>query len=232
MQGKSSGRRCVLLALVALLAIASFAVSGASAETSPPASVTDGPCGPEDGCLSFCSDAYDNDADGLIDYPADPGCSGPQDNDETDPPPPPPPPDPDLDGGLEGGSGGVWATGDEYYTDRRCKTYQFVQKFRQTNLYDVISYEGGFRVCYVPGVKILSVNNVWGDSTWTCCLWEWMGNDQGYPYALLYSTKLGVRYRGSTHICILFKGCGPQKHPWVNINFYPSNTVTRSFGVS
>ena len=91
----------------------------------------------------------------------------------------------------------------------------------------MISYEGGFRVCYVPGVKILSVNNVWGDSTWTCCLWEWMGNDHGYPHALLYSTKLAVRYRGSAHICILFRGCGPQKHPWVNINFYPNNTVTQ-----
>jgi hypothetical protein len=229
MQGKISGRRCVLLALAAVLAVASFAVSGASAGS--PVGPDTG-CGPEDGCLSFCSDAYDNDADGKIDYPADPGCTGPQDNDETDPPPPPPPPDPDLDAGLEPGSGGLWATGDEYYTDKRCKTYQFVQKFRQTNLYDVISYEGGFRVCYVPGVTILSVNNVWGDATWTCCLWEWMGNDNGYPQALLYSTKLGVRYRGSAHICILFKGCGPQKHPWVNINFYPNNTVTRSFGVS
>jgi hypothetical protein len=236
MQGKSRGRRRVLLAaLVALLAVVSFAVSGANAETSP-AVVTgqsgDGPCLPEDGCLSFCSDAYDNDGDGKIDYPADPGCFGPQDNDETDPPPPPPPPPDELNAELQGSSGGLWATGDEYYTDKRCKTYQFVQKYKQVGLYDVISYEGGFRVCYVPGVKILSVNNVWGDATWTCCLWEWMGNDQGYPSLLFSQTKLVVRYRGSAHICIAFKGCGPQKHPWVTINFYPNNTVTRSWGVS
>lgn len=41
-----------------------------------------------------CSDGIDNDGDGLIDYPADPGCSSASDTDETDvaPPPPPPPP--------------------------------------------------------------------------------------------------------------------------------------------
>ena len=33
-----------------------------------------------------CSDGIDNDGDGLIDYPADPGCASPTDNDETDVP--------------------------------------------------------------------------------------------------------------------------------------------------
>lgn len=39
-----------------------------------------------------CSDGIDNDGDGLIDYPADPGCTSATDTDETDPAPPPPPP--------------------------------------------------------------------------------------------------------------------------------------------
>lgn len=39
-----------------------------------------------------CADGIDNDGDGLIDS-ADPGCSGPTDNDETNAPPPPPPAD-------------------------------------------------------------------------------------------------------------------------------------------
>lgn len=34
-----------------------------------------------------CSDGIDNDDDGLIDYPADPGCSSLTDNNETDTPP-------------------------------------------------------------------------------------------------------------------------------------------------
>ena len=38
-----------------------------------------------------CSDNIDNDGDGLIDHPADPGCAGPTDDNETDPPPPLPP---------------------------------------------------------------------------------------------------------------------------------------------
>src|SRR6185503_6516576 len=31
-----------------------------------------------------CNDAMDNDSDGKMNYPADPGCAGPFDNDETD----------------------------------------------------------------------------------------------------------------------------------------------------
>ena len=38
--------------------------------------------------LPACSDGLDNDGDGKIDYPADPGCADLLDNDETDPPPP------------------------------------------------------------------------------------------------------------------------------------------------
>ena len=34
----------------------------------------------------ICSDGLDNDGDGLIDFPADPGCTGTDDGDETDPP--------------------------------------------------------------------------------------------------------------------------------------------------
>lgn len=34
---------------------------------------------------AVCEDNFDNDGDGLIDYPSDPGCSSPSDNDETDP---------------------------------------------------------------------------------------------------------------------------------------------------
>lgn len=36
---------------------------------------------------SACSDGVDNDSDGLIDHPADPGCTDPVDTDETDPVP-------------------------------------------------------------------------------------------------------------------------------------------------
>ncbi|HEY4244960.1 MAG TPA: hypothetical protein VGM88_34330 [Kofleriaceae bacterium] len=35
-------------------------------------------------CFSACSDGVDNDGDGKIDYPNDPGCASPGDNDETD----------------------------------------------------------------------------------------------------------------------------------------------------
>ncbi len=38
---------------------------------------------------ALCNDGLDNDADGRIDYPNDPGCMSTQDNDETDPSPEP-----------------------------------------------------------------------------------------------------------------------------------------------
>jgi hypothetical protein len=41
-----------------------------------------------------CSDGADNDGDGLTDFPADPGCDSPTDNDEADPPTPEPTPTP------------------------------------------------------------------------------------------------------------------------------------------
>ncbi len=60
-----------------------------------------------------CSDGQDNDADALIDFPADPGCTDALDNDETDPapapPPPPPPPPPGVFvGDWESGSSDPW----------------------------------------------------------------------------------------------------------------------------
>ena len=36
-----------------------------------------------------CADGKDNDGDGKVDFPDDPGCSSAEDDDETDPPPPP-----------------------------------------------------------------------------------------------------------------------------------------------
>ena len=47
--------------------------------SSSPAS--DAPPGP-DARLPACSDGIDNDCDGLTDWPDDPGCSGPDDDDE------------------------------------------------------------------------------------------------------------------------------------------------------
>lgn len=38
-----------------------------------------------------CSDLKDNDGDGLVDYPTDPGCTSAADDDEFNSPPPPPP---------------------------------------------------------------------------------------------------------------------------------------------
>ena len=53
-----------------------------------------------------CADGVDNDGDGRVDYPADPGCSSPSDNDESNTAPPPAPAcsdtrDNDADGRID-----------------------------------------------------------------------------------------------------------------------------------
>ena len=48
------------------------------------AACVEGVCTP-----AVCSDGEDNDDDGRIDYPAEPGCESPEDHDEQDPPTPP-----------------------------------------------------------------------------------------------------------------------------------------------
>lgn len=52
--------------------------------------------------LPQCSDGVDNDGDGRIDFPSDPGCDGAQDDDEfNSPSPPPPPPPPQCSDGRD-----------------------------------------------------------------------------------------------------------------------------------
>lgn len=53
-----------------------------------------------------CMDHFDNDGDGKIDYPADPGCTSKNDSDETDvvQPPPPPPPSTTVTSSITNGS--------------------------------------------------------------------------------------------------------------------------------
>jgi hypothetical protein len=56
----------------------------------------------------LCSNGWDNDGDGLVDYGRDPGCASTADNDEYNapaPPPPPPPPTACSDGIDNDGDG-------------------------------------------------------------------------------------------------------------------------------
>src|SRR5438105_11883532 len=87
---RSGGRRCTTLGLLALgVAVAVLAVAGgASADQPPPPGICLDVCLPP----TQCADLRDNDGDGKVDYPADPGCSSYSDNDETDSVQPPPPP--------------------------------------------------------------------------------------------------------------------------------------------
>ncbi len=62
-----------------------------------------------------CSNGADDDGDGKVDYPADPGCTGPTDNDEFNPPPPPPPTYACSNGADDDGDGKV-----DYPADPGC----------------------------------------------------------------------------------------------------------------
>jgi hypothetical protein len=77
--GSASAKR-VLLVLVFALATLLVSVPAGSGQFPAP--------------IRECNDGFDNDGDGLTDFPDDPGCRRPRDNSELDPIPPPPPPPP------------------------------------------------------------------------------------------------------------------------------------------
>ena len=116
--------------------------------------------------------------------------------------------------------------------DVRCKIQRFAQTFTQAGLWDALRYEGMFRVCYRPRKSIVSVTDVHGDMAWVRFYLTWLGNDSGYPYAVNLGKQAEIQYRGSTSFCIVPRyGCGPLKHIWVKITFYPNNTMTKISGV-
>jgi hypothetical protein len=118
------------------------------------------------------------------------------------------------------------------YSGCRSKVQRFRYWFNQSGLFDVMRYEGMFRVCYQPGGRITWIRDVHGDMVWTRHPWNWGGNDHGYPYAVIYRGYAEVHYRGTAAICLFSYGCGPQKHPWVKITFYSNNTMVVTAGVS
>lgn len=67
----------------------------------PNATINDGSCMFQQNNTHICSDGLDNDVDGLVDYPSDPGCISAVDDDERNPGPfPPVRPDGSTDDGL------------------------------------------------------------------------------------------------------------------------------------
>jgi hypothetical protein len=147
------------------------------------------------------------------------------------PPLPPPPPPPSLDAELGVDEFVPGPALYEFAGDVRCKWQTFTQHFSEAGLFRVITYKGMFRVCYRPGNGIVSLSDVRGDASWTRQPWMWKGNDTGYPYGVRYSRVATFHYRGTAAICIFSWGCGPDKHPWVTLTFYDSNTMTRAAGV-
>jgi hypothetical protein len=117
-------------------------------------------------------------------------------------------------------------------TDVRCKIQRFAQIFTQAGQWDAIRYEGMFRVCYRPKKSIVSISDVHGDVVWVRFYLTWLGNDSGYPYAVNLGKRVEVYYQGSVTFCIIPRyGCGPMKHIWIKITFYPNNTMVKTSGV-
>lgn len=109
-----------------------------------------------------------------------------------------------------------------------------------TYAYDALRLETHYRVCYQPGVKIISFNrsdpklnpNPQVRTTLVRFPWEYRGFDSGYPQVAMYDDRVEIRIQGKAAICILPKvGCGPEKRPWVTIVFRPNNTQAVTFGV-
>ena len=71
----------------------------------PPVNLFSADCKNPPGAPPQCSDGIDNDGDGLVDYPADLGCTSKNDN--TEAPNPPPPPAPQCSDGIDNDGDGL-----------------------------------------------------------------------------------------------------------------------------
>jgi hypothetical protein len=103
-------------------------------------------------------------------------------------------------------------------TNVRCKVYTFTliphEGHFGIDFGRAIKYEGRWKICYRPyGGGITSVVYRIGDATETYGLWEWRGNDDGYPSHIREEHVVYVRYGGGAAICVGGGyGCGPERH--------------------
>lgn len=89
----------------------------------------------------------------------------------------------------------------------------------------VLSWDVEYDACYVPNgaIKWASVSNPRNPSSKAG--WQWhTTNDTGYPMVNPLTTQVTFNWQGSAGICVFRYGCGPSKHPWTQIVFYPTNT--------
>jgi opacity protein-like surface antigen len=145
----------------------------------------------------------------------------------------------DLDVALLAGSGTLTSVDEGFQSSAaglavlcRKKVQTFTRHFTQAGLFDVIRYEGMFRVCYRPGIGIVWIRDIRGDATWLRAPWTWQGNDPGYPHGVIYPHRAEFHYRGTASICIFKYGCGPERHPWVKVVFHDNNTMEVETGVT
>lgn len=121
----------------------------------------------------------------------------------------------------------------------RCKTQSTEESWSWAGVYDALKATMGFRVCYIPGVKIVSFNrtdplyspNPRVDLTFQRYPWSWGALDSGYPQIAVYSDRVDMKVQMTAKWCIVrFAGC-IDRHPWIRIVFARDNTMWVSTGV-
>jgi hypothetical protein len=209
------------------------------------------PCGD---CAPQCDNGFDDDGDHLYDYPADPGCTGYSDPEEWNPapppppplPPPPPPPPPQYE--WMDFMVGFW-TG-EYEIDEcggpmlipcsgganiRCKIVVKKHQFRggrfNIEYQNSVRYKMDFRVCYLPyggGVTSVSWRHGDVDNDGTTFPWEFMGNDDGFPYHIRYAHRATFHYGFSSRECLATYLCSATHHGRIILTFYDTGLYGRT----
>jgi hypothetical protein len=188
-----------------------------------------------------CSDGVDNDGDGTWDA-AEPygdwSCFSWDDNDESDYPAAA-----EFDLLGEEWTCGVTAqiptTAQGEMCDTmnlvRCKRQNFRQTYKQTwwsGGYNILRYEGFYRVCYQHGQGIVTVLARTGDATWQVGYpYQWKGNETGYPQHYRFQHYVEFRFRGKLDFCPTWKVICSPRYPWLTIWFYDTNVQTRDAGI-
>ena len=109
----------------------------------------------------------------------------------------------------------------------RCKKKLIGQTWEWTEglvNYDFLGVNGAWKVCYYPyGGGITSVRYRYWDVIFVedqLGLWEWVGDEEGYPRHFRDEHVVTLQFRGKIHLCFPWPHiCAPMVYTWLTYVF-------------
>jgi hypothetical protein len=97
---------------------------------------------------------------------------------------------------------------------------------------DAFKLRTTIEVCYRHNNGIVTVLKRYDEALSTRAPWGYVGRVTGYPLHYRYAKYVDFHFRNRLSFCLLWKGCFPEKEPWLVIRFYDTNTMTWESGIA